>query len=92
MAFRLVLMFFFITGCATQTFQIGKSEGKLSNEKMQAFFVSGIGQQQEINPVTFCGSVNRIAKVEVKQTALDVFLHVISFTIYSPRTAYVYCK
>tara|TARA_B100001094_G_C18184624_1_gene802974 strand:+ start:607 stop:894 length:288 start_codon:yes stop_codon:yes gene_type:complete len=88
----IVFMCCVLTSCSTQTFQFANSLGKLKKEKMQNFFIYGLGQEQEINPITFCGSVSRITKVEVKQTFMDGLLMTLSFGIFTPRTAYVYCK
>jgi|TARA_Y100000590_G_C15515250_1_gene937029 hypothetical protein len=56
------------------------------------FFLSGIGQGKAINPVEVCGSVSRISKVEVQQNFLQAILSGITFGIYAPREARVYCK
>ena len=91
--FTMILMCCLVTSCATQTFRMGNnSSGNLRKETMQHFFIQGIGQDSVLNPVAYCGSLNRVAKVEVKQTFLDGFLEVLTWGIYTPRSAYIYCK
>ena len=55
------------------------------------FFVSGIGQEQEIDPVAICGSADKVAKVEVQQSFINGLLGFITYGIYTPRQARVYC-
>ena len=81
-----------LCGCATQQFNFKSNQGRLSEDKMQLFFVSGIGQKQEIQPSSICGSMSRVARVEVEQTALDIVLGVLTFGIFTPRHARVYCQ
>tara|TARA_B100001094_G_scaffold312603_1_gene349439 strand:+ start:821 stop:1105 length:285 start_codon:yes stop_codon:yes gene_type:complete len=88
----LVLSCSIVTGCATQSFNMGSESGEMKEEQMQAFFVSGIGQKQKINAAEICNGAEHVAKVESKQTFLDGFLGMASLGIYTPRDAYVYCK
>ena len=85
----IVFMCCVLTSCSTQAFQFANSLGKLKKEKMKNFFIYGLGQEQELDPVVFCGSMNRITKIEVKQTFVDSLLMTLSFGIFTPRTAYV---
>ncbi len=81
-----------VSGCATQTYQINGGAGKEpTQEEMQTFFVSGIGQTQEMDAASVCGGVDKVAKVESYQSFLDIFLGVITWGIYTPRQARVYC-
>jgi hypothetical protein len=59
---------------------------------MQAFFVNGIGQEQEIDAAQICGGADKIAKVQVQQTFLDGLLTGITFGLYTPRDARVFCR
>lgn len=61
-------------------------------EKSQAFFVSGIGQKQTVNAARICGGLDKVIKVEVEQTFLDILLGQVTFGIYTPRSARVYCS
>jgi hypothetical protein len=56
------------------------------------FFLSGIGQGQAVNATKVCGSASRVAKVEVKQNVLQSILALVTFGIYTPREASVYCR
>lgn len=80
------------TGCSTQTFYInGDGENLPEKELMQPFFVRGIGQTQELNAAEICGGAERVARVEAQQRFIDVFLGVVTWGIFDPRTARVYC-
>jgi len=82
-----------LSGCATQTFTVngGKSSMQKANES-QVFFLSGIGQEKSINAAKICRSASKVVKVEVKQEFIDVVFSSITFGIYTPRHAKVYCK
>lgn len=56
------------------------------------FFISGLGQGRTVDAVEVCGSASKISKVEVQQNLLQAILSGITFGIYSPREARVYCK
>lgn len=91
---KIVLAVFvtFISACSTQTFYINNQRGvEPDKEVRQAFFIGGIGQQSEMDPAAICGGVDKVAKVEAELTFLDGFLNFITFSIYTPRTARVYC-
>lgn len=88
----LILFISLLTACSTQTFYINNQRGVVPDkEERQAFFIGGIGQQSEMDPAEICGGVDKIAKVESELTFLDGFLNFITFSIYTPRTARVYC-
>jgi hypothetical protein len=83
-----------LVGCATQTFQINPtSTGSVSTTKedRQAFFVSGLGQTQTMNAAEICGGANKIIKVEAEHTFIDGLLGCLTWGIYTPRMARVYC-
>lgn len=82
-----------MTGCATQTYHInGSSSSEPTADKMQNFFISGLGQQQEINAASVCGGADKVIKVESKQEPVDILLGMLTAGIYTPRHAKVYCK
>jgi hypothetical protein len=82
-----------MSGCATQTFHVhGGGTGMADRDTMQAFFVNGIGQEQEIDAAQICGGADKIAKVQVQQTFLDGLLTGITWGIYTPRDARVFCR
>lgn len=79
-------------GCSTQTFQV--NQGNTSNpqkDESQAFFISGIGQEISTNAAEICGGAEKVGKVETELTFLNGFLGAITYGIYAPRTARVYC-
>ncbi len=61
-------------------------------EQSQSFFVYGIGQQKVIDAAEVCGGMENVAKVEVQQTFVNGLLSTVTFGIYTPREARVYCK
>lgn len=79
------------SGCATQTFQMQDSYGRLSQEKTQDFFVYGIKQEKSINAAKVCGGANKVVKVQSELTFINGLLGAITWGIYSPRDARVYC-
>ncbi len=82
-----------LSGCATQVYSINGGAGSvLAQEKMQAFFVSGLGQTQGMDAAKVCGGADKVAKVESHMSFLNGFLGFISAGIYTPRQAKVYCK
>lgn len=86
---------FILAGCANQRFNVG---GELAvaptakSEDSQSFFVSGIGQKQTIDASKVCGGATKVEGVAVEQTFMDGLLGLVTFGIYTPRTARVYCK
>jgi len=60
-------------------------------EDSQAFFIYGVGQTKEIKIDKICNNKG-LDKIETKQSGMDVFLSIITFGIYTPRTVAVYCK
>jgi len=79
------------TGCAKQTFNVNGS-GTLAKEEMQTFFISGLGQSKEMNAASICGGADKVARVEAQLTPLNIVLSMLTFGIYTPREARVYCK
>jgi hypothetical protein len=84
----------FLLGCANQRFNIAGdvSTAALKTEDSQAFFVDGIGQKTTVDAAQVCGGAAKVAGVAVEQTGLEVLLRVVTFGIYTPHTARVYCK
>lgn len=89
----LVLSMLIVSGCATQTFNLdGGNEAQPAVETKHAFFVSGIGQKKEIDAAEVCGGADKVSKVETETDLLDNVLANVTFGIYTPMTARVYCK
>jgi len=82
-----------IAGCATQTFEMsgGNSSPIPTKEIMQPFFISGLGQTQEVDAAKVCGGVDKVAKVETQMSFINGLLGSLSWGIYTPRQAKVYC-
>ena len=82
-----------ITGCATQTFHINGSSGDSpTDQKTQHFFISGLGQKKTTDAARSCGGVAKIVKVESHHSFLNGLLALLTYGIYTPREAKVYCK
>lgn len=82
-----------LSGCAQQTFKVNNGIAtQPSQETRQTFFIHGIGQSQTIDAAQVCGSADKVIRTEVQESGMDVFLRVITFGIYTPREARVYCS
>ena len=82
-----------LSGCSTQSYNVNGGAGKEpTKETMQAFFVHGRGQTQEMDAASICGGAENVAKVESHMSFLNGFLGAITWGIYTPRQAKVYCK
>jgi uncharacterized lipoprotein YajG len=89
----IILTILALTGCATQTYNInGDTTALPTQEKSQAFFLQGIGQQKHTDAASICGGAENIIKVESEETFINILLRLVTFGIYTPRTARVYCK
>lgn len=81
-----------LTGCAQQTFTVNSGVALTPRQtQTQHFFFNGIAQQKSLDAAAVCGSTEKVAKVEVEQTALNGLVSAVTFGIYSPREARVYC-
>lgn len=82
----------FLCSCATQSYNINGGGGNDPNkEVMQPFFVGGLGQTQEMDAASICGGADKIARVESHMSFIDGLLGGLSFGVYTPRQAKVYC-
>ncbi len=68
------------------------SNGEIKEENSQHFFINGLAQEKEINAAEVCGGIENVSRVEVQETFLNGVLRTVTFGIYSPRDARVYCK
>ena len=90
---HIIAIAMFLNGCSAQTFNINGSTGEIpTNQKSQHFFISGIGQEKITDAAKVCGGVENIIKVEAQQTFINGLLGFITFGIYTPRDAKVYCR
>jgi uncharacterized lipoprotein YajG len=84
---------FVLVGCANQRFIVaGDVTAAPKMEDSQTFFVSGIGQNTTVDASKVCGGAAKVGAVAVEQAPMDVLLGMVTFGIYTPRTARVYCK
>ncbi|PSW32333.1 lipoprotein bor [Photobacterium phosphoreum] len=83
-----------MSGCARQTFIMSPVSPTKTAElnRSQPFFVSGIGQRKTVDAAKLCGGADKVAKVEVQETFVNGLLSVVTFGIYTPRQARVFCK
>lgn len=82
----------FMFGCSSQAYNINGNAGeKPTKEVMQTFFVSGIGQEQELDAADICGGVDKVARVESEMSFLNGFLSSLTGGLYTPRQAKVFC-
>lgn len=82
-----------LSGCAQQTFNM--DQGIATTPKQVTthhFFVSGIGQKKSIDAAQVCGGANKVVRVETQQTFVNGLLGVVTFGIYTPREARVFCS
>ncbi|KJZ14187.1 lipoprotein bor [Marinomonas sp. S3726] len=83
-----------LAGCSTQKFNLNPGADLTSDASLttsQTFFVSGIGQETEVNAAEVCGSADKVAQVLTKQTFINGLLGAVTFGIYTPRTVEVRC-
>ena len=80
-------------GCSNQKFHFNDTNSAFmpNMETSQPFFVGGIVQESHVDVAKICGSAAKVARVETIQAPVDCVLSVLTFGIYSPRTAKVYC-
>lgn len=82
-----------LSGCAQQTFQLKHNQAAAPKQATtHHFFVSGIGQKKTLDAAAVCGSADKVERVEVQQTFPNVLLSIVTFGIYTPREARVYCS
>jgi hypothetical protein len=83
-----------LAGCANQRFNVaGDITGSTPKmEDSQSFWVSGIGQQSNVDAAQVCGGAAKVVGADVEQTGVNVLVGLVTFGIYTPRTARVYCK
>ena len=89
---KILVLSIALSSCATQSYVVNGGGGvEPTKEEMQPFFVSGLGQTQELNAAVVCGGTDKVAKVESHMSFVNGLLGVASFGIYTPRQAKVYC-
>lgn len=90
--FSIMLVFF--VGCANTKFNIQDRNDGLQPRYVanQHYFLGGIGQEKNIDPAQICGEKEKIARVETQQTFVNGLVTLLTWGIYSPLTARVYCS
>lgn len=82
-----------LSSCASQTFTINGENGEIpTSQKSQTFFINGLGQEKITNAAAICDGAENVIKVEAQETFMNGLLGAITFGIYTPRDAKVYCK
>lgn len=81
-----------VSGCAQQSFSVNKAPVTSPQQvTTHHFFVSGIGQSKQIDAAQVCGGADKVVRTEVQQTFVNGLLGFVTFGIYTPREARVYC-
>ena len=85
--------FVLITGCAQTKFNVHDRDDELTAtyDSPQHYFIGGLGQQKNIDPVAICGEAEKVARVETQTTFLNGLIANVTFGIYTPQQARVYC-
>lgn len=86
-----------LSGCAHQSFSIAPGAQALNGqeptkEKWQSFFIGGIGQTEELDAAAICGGTDKIVRVESHVSFLNGLVGILTWGIYTPHQAQVYCK
>ena len=82
-----------LSGCAQQTFQLKPKQAVAPKQvTTHHFFVSGIGQKKTLDAAAVCGGQDKVERVETQQTFVNGLLGFVTFGIYTPREARVYCS
>lgn len=81
-----------LSACATQQFDIAKTQGaSASFNENQTFWVGGIGQEVQVNGAQACGDASKVARVETQLTAGNIALTILTLGIYAPRNIAITC-
>ena len=89
-----VLVIMVLSGCATQSFDVNPPVGpsdQATLDTSQTFFVGGVGQSAVLDAAEVCGGAENVARVETEMSFLNGLFTGLTGSIYSPRTARVYC-
>jgi hypothetical protein len=86
-----------LAGCAASTHYVSnvsvyEDSSSASKKYWDHFFISGIGQEQEIDAARVCGGADRVAKTTTLLTPANWAAGFFTLGIYTPRTTEVYCK
>jgi hypothetical protein len=90
-----ILISVLVAGCANQRFLVGGEIAPTSAPKYedrQTYFIGGLAQKQTVDATQVCGGANKVNAVATEITFVDGVLGMLTFGIYTPITARVYCK
>ncbi len=89
-----VVLFVLISGCAQTKFNVQERDDSLvaTYDSPQHYFISGLGQQKNIAPADLCGGADKVARVETQTTFVNGLVGFVTFGIYTPQQARVYCS
>ncbi len=89
----LFLLGFFLVSCATQQFTVNDSSlGIERKNKLDNFFIGGIGQDVQTNAADLCNGSENVVRVESQFTFINSLIGGLSWGIWTPRQGRVYCK
>ena len=81
-----------MAGCAQQGFTVHSGNvAAPTKEVSHHFFISGLGQSKTIDAAAVCGGAEKVVRVEAQHTFVNGLLGFVTFGIYTPREARVYC-
>jgi hypothetical protein len=89
----ILLLTVFASGCSTQRFVISGKNNRptTKTETTQHFVVYGINQTKEMSAAEICGGADKVVRVETHTSFLNGLLSGLTWGIYAPRQATVYC-
>ncbi|ELB2793993.1 Bor family protein [Aeromonas dhakensis] len=81
-----------MAGCAQQGFTVHPGTAVTpTKEVTHHFFISGLGQSKNVDAAAICKGADKVVRVEAQHTFVNGLLGAITFGIYTPREARVYC-
>ncbi|MGY3853847.1 Bor family protein [Aeromonas aquatilis] len=81
-----------MAGCAQQGFTVHPGTAVApTKEVTHHFFISGLGQSKDIDAAAVCNGADKVVRVEAQHTFVNGLLAAVTFGIYTPREARVYC-
>ncbi len=83
-----------LAGCAQTKFNIrdNPDDAVATYNRAQHYFIGGIGQQKNIDPSEICGGVDKVVRTETQITFINGVANLITFGIWTPQQARVYCR
>jgi hypothetical protein len=89
----ILLTIIILSACSYQRFNFSdKQPVTYPYETKSNFFVSGIGQTDNINLKEICGSASQVETIETSYSFTDGLLTLFTYGIWSPKTYKVWCK